>query len=142
MTCSRRSWASSPIVHADDAGVGERGQSTVELALSLPVLVFLAAVLVQIGIVVSSHTRLWHAAREAARVAVVDPDGDAAAAAARASGLEGIEMSIDPPPHHRRFGEPLTVELTLHPAGGVPLVSSMFRHVTLSAEATMRIEQP
>jgi hypothetical protein len=121
---------------------GERGQSTVELALCLPVLAFLAAVLVQIGIVVSMQTRLWHAAREAARVAVVDPDEDAAAAAARGTGLSGIEMSIDPPFHSRRFGEPLTVELALRPSGGIPLVSSIFDGMTLRAEATMRIEQP
>jgi hypothetical protein len=120
----------------------ERGQSTVELALCLPVLAFLAAVLVQIGIVVNMQTRLWHAAREAARVAVVDPDEDAAAAAARNSGLGGIEMSIDPPFHRRRLGEPLTVELTLRPSGGIPLVSSMFAGMTLRAQATMRIEQP
>jgi hypothetical protein len=120
----------------------ERGQSTVELALCIPVLVFLAALLVQIGIVVSMQTRLWHAAREAARVAVVDPDEDAAAAAARSTGLQGIEMSIDPPFHHRRLGEPLTVELALHPTGGIPLVSSIFARTTLRAEATMRIEQP
>lgn len=127
-------------MHTDDAA--ERGQSTVEFALSLPVLVFLAALLVQIGIVASMQARLWHAAREAARIAVVDPNEDAVAAAARAGGLQGIEISIDPPSHHRRFGEPLTVELTLRPAGGIPLVSSIFAHMTLSAEATMRIEQP
>jgi hypothetical protein len=120
----------------------ERGQSTVELALCIPLLAFLAAVLVQIGIVVSMQTRLWHAAREAARVAVVDPDEAAVAAAARSTGLSGIEMSIDPPSHHRRFGEPLTVELVLRPAGGIPLVSSLFTGMTLTADATMRIEQP
>ena len=120
----------------------ERGQSTVELALCLPVLAFLAAVLVQIGIVVSMQTRLWHAAREAARVAIVDPDEARVARAARSTGLEGIDMSIDPPIQHRRFGEPLTVALTMHPTGGVPLVSSIFGHMTLEAQATMRIEQP
>ena len=113
-----------------------------ELALCLPILAFLAGILVQIGIVVSMQTRLWHAAREAARVAVVDPDENAIAAAARSSGLSGIEMTVDPPSHHRRFGEPLTVELALRPSGGVPLVSSMFTGMTLRAHATMRIEQP
>ena len=120
----------------------EGGQSTVELALCLPVLAFLAAVLVQVGIVVSMQTRLWHAAREAARVAIVDPDEEDVARAARSTGLAGIEMSIDPSPVHRRFGEPLTVSLALHPTGGVPLVSSLFGRMTLEAEATMRVEQP
>lgn len=121
---------------------GERGQSTVELALCLPVLALLAAALVQVGIVSSTHTRLWHAAREAARAAVVDPDEGAAAMAVRSTGLRGVEMSIDPPAAYRRMGEPLTVSLTLHPSGGVPFVSSLFDNMTLTSRATMRIEQP
>jgi hypothetical protein len=120
----------------------QRGQSTVELALCLPVLAFLAAVLVQIGIVVGMQTRLWHAAREAARVAIVDPDREAATAAARDTGLEGFDIAIEPPETGRRLGEPLTVSLTLKPSGGIPLVSSLFEGVTLRARATMRIEQP
>jgi Flp pilus assembly protein TadG len=121
---------------------GQQGQSTVELALCLPVLAFLAAVIVQIGIVVSMQTRLWHAAREAARVAVVDPDEGSAAAAARSAGVHGIEMTIEPRESERRMGEPLTVSLVAQPTGGVPLVSSLFGRMTLRARATMRIEQP
>ena len=120
----------------------EGGQATVELALCLPVLAFLAAVLVQVGVVVSMQTRLWHAAREAARVAIVDPDPEEAEKVARSAGLHGVEMSIEPPPAHRRFGDPLTVALAVHPTGGVPLVSSLFGGMTLRAEVTMRIEQP
>jgi Flp pilus assembly protein TadG len=50
----------------------ERGQATVELALILPVVALILAALVQTGMVVVDHVRLWHAAREAARAAVVD----------------------------------------------------------------------
>ena len=120
----------------------ERGQSTLELALCLPVLAFVAALLVQVGVIVLDQTRLWHAAREAARVAVVQTDPAEAEAAARSSGLAPVDVAIDPPTGQRRMGEPLTVSLSYKPSGGVPLVESLFGGITLRASATMRIEQP
>lgn len=121
---------------------GQRGQSTVELALCLPVLAIVAALIVQVGIVVVDQARLWQAAREAARVAVVQTDPAEAEAAARAAGLSPVDVSIDPPAERRRMGDPLTVSLSFKPSGGVPLVSSLFGGITLHASATMRIEQP
>ena len=52
----------------------ERGQTTVELALALPVVMFVVAALVEVGFLVSDQVRLAHAAREAARVEVVERD--------------------------------------------------------------------
>jgi Flp pilus assembly protein TadG len=120
----------------------QRGQATVELALCVPVLAFLAAVLVQIGLVAAMQTRVWHAAREAARVAVVDPDEEAAEAAVRSAGVHDFDLKIEPGESGRRMGEPLTVSLMAHQTGGVPLVSAIFERVTLRAQASMRIEQP
>jgi Flp pilus assembly protein TadG len=121
---------------------GESGQSTVELALCLPLLVLLCAALVQVGVLVIDQARLWHAAREAARVAVVDPDPRAAEDAARAVGLSPVDVSVDPSAANRRMGQPLTVALSFREAGGVPLVGALFRGITLHASAVMRIEQP
>jgi TadE-like protein len=120
----------------------QRGQATVEVALCLPIVVLLVGVLVQIGIVVADQARLWHAARETARVAVVDPDPVHAREVARSLGLAPVDVSIDPPPVYRRMGEPLTVSLSFRPTAGVPLVSKLFSGITLQSEATMRIEQP
>ena len=120
----------------------ERGQATVELALCLPIVIFLVAALVQVGIIVSDQARLWHAAREAARVAVVDPDPARTEEVARSSGLSSIDVDVDPSPVFRRMGEPLTVSLSFSPHGGVPLISKLFEGVDLTAHATMRIEQP
>ena len=120
----------------------ERGQSTVELALTLPILVLLMGAVVQVGMIVVDQARLWHAAREVARVAVVDADQARAEGAARATGLSPVSVSIDPAPPYRRMGEPLTVDVTYRPSGGVPLISAFFHGLTLHAHAAMRIEQP
>ena len=118
------------------------GQATVELALCLPALAFVLAALVEIALIGCDQVRLWHAAREAARSAVVDPDRSAALAAAERSGLDGLEMSISPDPGQRVQGRALTVSLSYTPEGHVPLVGRLFAAFDLSAEASMRIETP
>ena len=120
----------------------QQGQATVEIALALPVLALLLAAVVQVGIVVADQARLWHAAREAARVAVVSADPREIRAAAEEGGLSGVEVSIDPEPAYRVQGEPLTVVLTYHPQGHVPLLGSLVERIELKARATMRIENP
>ena len=120
----------------------QRGQSTVEVALCLPIVMLLVGALVQIGIIVVDQARLWHTAREVARVAVVDPDPEHAEEVARSLGLAPVDVDIHPPPAYRRMGEPLTVALSFHPTTGVPVIAKLFQGITLRAQATMRIEQP
>jgi Flp pilus assembly protein TadG len=127
------------------AGTGPRaesGQATVELALCLPLIVLLLGGVVQVGLIAGDQIRLWHAAREAARVAVVDPDPAAARRAAERVGLSGLEVSIDPLPAHRVQGEPLTVSLTCGPQRTLPILGSLLGGVDLRARASMGIEQP
>jgi Flp pilus assembly protein TadG len=122
---------------------GEAGQSTVELALTLPVFVLILAALIEAGMLGLDQLRLWHAAREAARVAVVDSDPDETRTAAERSGLAPIHVTIDPEVAARTSGEPLTVHVAYRPGGHVPLVGDLlFGGITLNAEATMRIERP
>lgn len=121
---------------------GERGQSTLELALCLPLVVVVLAAVAETGLLFGDQVRLWHAAREAARSAVVDPDPDAPRHAVMSAGLEGAEVSVTPSGTARSVGEPLTVRLDLRPGGRVPLVGMLFRSIELHAEATMRIELP
>ncbi len=124
------------------AGRNEQGQATLEVALCLPVVAVILATLVEIGLLVGDQARLWHAAREAARAAVVDSDAKAALSAAERGGLDPIELSIEPQPGQRVQGEPLTVSLAYKPQGRVPLVGRLFERVQLRARATMRIETP
>lgn len=120
----------------------ERGQATLELALCLPLVALLAAALVETGGIVSDQVRLWHAARDAARLAVVDPDASDVAKAAEDAGLHPVEVTVSPAPPLRSAGRPLTVFLHYHPAARVPLVGNLLDGLTLSASATMRIEVP
>ena len=119
-----------------------RGQSTVELALCLPALAIVLGFLVEVAMIASDQARLWHGAREAARVAVVDPDESAVREAAARSGLDDVEVLISPDSGYRVQGEPLEVVLTFRPEGHVPVIGRFFNDLELNASATMRIEEP
>ena len=118
------------------------GQTTVELALGLPLLVVLLAAVFEVGMIGLDQLRLWNAAREAARTAVVDPDPAHIQRAAERSGLHPLDIAIDPETLRRTAGSPLTVRLAYRPDGRVPLISNLIDGVTLRADATMRIERP
>jgi TadE-like protein len=121
---------------------GEGGQSTVELALCLPVVAIVLAAAVEVALLCGDQVRLWHAAREGARTAVVDPDPAAVSAAVRRSGLEGVEVTVTPEAAHRVAGRPLTVSLSYGPAPGIPLLRDVLAPLALRASTTMRIEVP
>jgi Flp pilus assembly protein TadG len=113
------------------------GQSTVEFALLTPLLVLAVMALVQVALVVRSQLAVEHAAREAVRVASVDPD----AAAARAAGRRvlpgaGIAIGARPP-----VGAPITVRVSLHLVTDLPLVGALFPDPDLHATAVMRVER-
>ena len=120
----------------------QRGQATVELALALPLIALVTGVLVEFGMLVADQARLWHAAREAARVAAVDADEDHQLQAARETGLDDLVMRTRPEANFRVQGRPVEVSLSHRPDGSVPLVGELFERITLSSSATMRIETP
>jgi Flp pilus assembly protein TadG len=122
--------------------MGEKGQTTVELALCLPLVALFLLTVVQVGLIVSDQTRLWYGAREAARTAVVDPDLRVITQAAQRSGLDGVDVSVRPQPAVRSEGRPLTVALTYRPRSIIPVLSGLVGSIELHANATMRIEQP
>ena len=122
--------------------VVEAGQATVELALCLPLLVLILGALVELSLLASDQVRLWHAAREAARAAAVEPDVSAAEAAAEQVGLAAIVVSVTPDAAFRVRGEPVTATVTYRPPGHVPLLSEAVSRLELEAQAVMRIEQP
>jgi hypothetical protein len=108
----------------------------------LPLVALLLATVVEVAMVAADQARLLHAAREAARIAIVDDDAAEIRAAAESSGLEGIQLAVTPRPDMRRQGDPLTVRLSYKPPARTPIVGILFQRLTLRAEATMRIEQP
>jgi hypothetical protein len=100
------------------------------------------AALIEVAMLGFDQMRLWHAAREAARTAVVNDDEHDIRSAAERSGLDGVSVSVSPDTLHRTFGAPLSVDVAYSPNGTVPLIGSFVEGLTLEASATMRIERP
>lgn len=137
----RRAVTSTPRT-APPGGPAERGQSTVELALVLPVVVLLLLAVLQIGLVARDIVLVTHACREAARAASVDDDPAAPRRAAiAAGGLDEERLAVavsgrDGPGSRARVV--VTYDLPQH----VPIVSALLGKRTLHASATMRVEGP
>jgi hypothetical protein len=120
----------------------DAGQTTVEFALCLPLVALLVAALLQVGVIVSDQTRLWHGAGEAAREAAVDPDRTRIVDAAERGGLVPVSVSVNPQAAYRSQGRPVTVVLAYRPRPVFPLLAPVVGAIELHATATMRIEQP
>lgn len=116
---------------------GEAGQTTAELALTFPVVLLLALVLVQATLVLRDDLALANAAREAARAASVDPD-PARAERAAAAVLAGATVAVGPRPP---VGDLVTVRVSYRSATTVPLVGPLLPDPELVARATMRVER-
>ena len=119
---------------------GEGGQSTVELALALPLVALSMLLVVQIGLVVRDDVLVNHAAREAARAAAVSRDPAAAARAGRAAGpLDPgrLHVEVDRPGSPERS---VRVRVRYRSPTDVPLVGLLLPDLDLSATAVMADE--
>lgn len=118
----------------------ERGQATVELALALPVVLLALALVVQVALLARDRVAVVHAARAAARAAVVDPTVGTATRAARASGgalsAAAVQLDGDPSP-----GGLLGVTVTARPTT-VPLVGHVVAGVQLRERLVVLVEGP
>lgn len=113
-------------------GQEDRGQSTVEFALVLPLLVICLGGLIWVGQLMTWQIRLEHAAREGARAAAVEPENAMAVASTAVSRVAGeLDVSTDLDP------EFVVVRVT-RTVAGVPWIGVGER--VLSAEAHMRRE--
>lgn len=109
----------------------ERGQASVELALVLPIVAFVALALLDLGLVLRDNVLCAHAAREAARALAVGEDP--VAAARRRSGLgDALLVRVD------ASTGTATVELEL--SKRLTVVGRMLPGASLIQSASMRIE--
>ena len=113
------------------------GQSTVEFALLLPVVVIALLAIVQVGLVVRDELGVVHAAREAARAASVDPDPEAPVRAAHRT-LSGSEVVVGPRPD---VGGEIEVTVRYSSITRLPLMGPLFPDPELHATASMRAER-
>jgi Flp pilus assembly protein TadG len=120
----------------------QRGQSTVELALVLPVVVLLLLVLLQVGLVARDVVLVAHAAREGARAAAVDADQDAARDAVEASaGLDPDRLAVRTSGRSGP-GSRVRVEVVYRIPTNVPVIGHMLGDHTARSAVTMRVEAP
>lgn len=120
----------------------DHGQSTVELAVVMPVIVVLLLVVIQLGLVIRDQVLVVHAAREAARsAAVATIDERSAAARSAASGAGPLD------PERLRItdavlptGQRVHVRVEYRSRTDLPLVGALLPDVDLSSDATMRLE--
>jgi hypothetical protein len=110
----------------------DRGQATVELAVTLPFVVVALLVVLQVGLVVRAQVLVVHAARESARAAVGEPPPPP-------EGLDPArtEVAIS---GGRTSGDRVTAVVTHRVRAAVPLVGAVFPDVELRGGATMRVE--
>lgn len=125
----------------------ENGQSLVELALILPIIVLLLFGTVEFGRVFYSYITVTSAVREGAREAAVGKtDVEIEARIREAATLSNADtqlqvISITPAEGSRTTGVPVTVEIVYNMPLIVPLIGDFLPNpVPLSASATMRKE--
>lgn len=121
----------------------ERGQSAVELALVLPLVIVVSLGVIAVGSVVRDRVALTHATREAARAAVVDPSpGAVRAAADRSGGLDPSRLTVSVSTTGAGDRRTATVSLRYRPPDSVPLIGWLVSRVQLDEHLTVGVEVP
>ena len=126
------------------AGVARRaapvsGQATVELAVLLPVVAVLLLAVAQIALLARERVLVTHAAREGARVAAVGGGASAVRTAVVGAGEldpAAVEVRV------QRRAEVVEVEVVYRARTDLPLVGALMDDATMTARATMRLEEP
>ena len=116
----------------------ERGQATVELALVLPLIFGMLALLFQVALVARDEILVVHAARDAAREATLTGDPARVVDAARRT-LPGATIRIV---RRGRVGDPVEVAVDYVSRTDLPLVGVLLPDLTLQAHSVMRVERP
>jgi hypothetical protein len=108
------------------------------LALVLPLVFGLLALLFQIALVARDEMLVVHAARDAARQATLSRDPRRVVGAARRT-LPGATVRIV---RRGRVGEPVVVAITYVSRTDLPLIGVLLPDLTLHGRSVMAVEQP
>ncbi|MEN9823511.1 MAG: hypothetical protein RLZ04_1937 [Actinomycetota bacterium] len=118
----------------------DTGQAVVELALALPVVCVLLAMVLQVAVLGAHRLAIELAAREGARAASLVPDRSMSAvamsAAGRSTALGPLDVDL------RRAGGLVTVTVRYDDPTDVPLAGFLLPDVELTAAVTMAVEPP
>jgi Flp pilus assembly protein TadG len=120
--------------------VRDRGSTTIEFALILPVILLVLLAGVEVFVAARLQLDLTHAAREGARVAATTPDVEQAIAAVRRSlgstTGDSVRVAVDRQ-HH--VGGTARVVVSLRHRVASPLFGGLV--ITLDSDAVMRVER-
>jgi len=116
------------------------GQASVELALVLPLVLVVLLLVAQVGLIVRDRVLVIHAAREAARAAVVDPRQGAAEEAARSrGGLDPGRLVVETR-GGTASGDHLEVVVRYQAVTDLPLIGALVPDVDLQERVVVRVE--
>lgn len=129
-----------------------RGQTLVEFALVLPILLILMLGILDVGRAVAAYNSVSNGARSGARVAIVNQDVDEITAAVRseAFGLGEVEVEFDADVNDRpacpadeccpQIGCILEVKVSYEYVPATPIFSTIVGSITVSSASRLPIE--
>lgn len=122
------------------------GQSLVEFALILPILLILLLGIVDFGRAIAAYNSVSNGARSGARVAIVNQDLTAIESAVESEAF-GIEVTVDFDPNADpaqtdcpEIGCLVAVEVTTQYVPATPIFSQLVGNITVSSTSRMPIE--
>ena len=123
----------------------QRGQSLVEFALLLPLLLLILVLLFDLGRAVYYYSVIHNAAREGARYGIISPTDDAgiiAAAQAKVVGLDQSNLFITPIETKTETEWYITVSVSYDFDLVTPLIDGFFggNPLTLQTQSSMQVE--
>ncbi|MGJ7919181.1 TadE/TadG family type IV pilus assembly protein [Neobacillus sp. LXY-4] len=121
----------------------EKGQSLVEFALVLPVLLLLLFGIVDFGRIFHAYLTIDQAGREAARVASIGNDDgvikNTAINYGESINLQGSQVTINPP-STRASGDEVEITIIYPIDFLTPVIGDIVSPLTLTDKTTMRVE--
>ncbi|OPY55955.1 MAG: TadE-like protein [Pelotomaculum sp. PtaU1.Bin035] len=123
----------------------KRGQALVELALALPLLIFIIMGTMEFGRIFHSYLLITNASREGARAGIIsetDPEIKTTVKNVAATlGLTDAQITITPDESFRTRGIPLTVKVDYTVSLITPVLDAIVPDpFPLTASTTMRVE--
>jgi Flp pilus assembly protein TadG len=121
-----------------------RGQSLVEVAFVLPVLLLILMGIFDFGRAIFAYNAIANAAREAARVAIVDQNNALVVAEGKraAIGLDPVKVDVTfPAPSCAKIGCTATVTVQTQWQPITPIIGSIFSAIDLESTTSMPVER-
>jgi len=115
----------------------EEGQSTVEFAMVIPVIVVFILLIIQVGIVVRQKILVTNSSREAARILSVENNSGRASNKVKEI-IKDADVKISRP---SKQGEYLTVVVSDVVESNLPILGMLVPDVTVKSKTTMRVEK-